>query len=425
MLRRAALCLRRAVALDIDGVLIRGRTPIPGARRALELLEQHQVPYVLLTNGWGSEARKADQVSQIVGHPVDAARVIVAHTPMRDWDDLKHKRILLSAKPVGVDAVRNYGYEQAVWSTDHMTQFPKQTPLRHKPWVEEPCTPLSLKAPCVEKPYDAVAVVGEPADWYAELQLITDALRTDPKTMELTDRQHIPLYWFNDDLTFAGDHPSPRLAGGALLVCLTSLFKELTGRALQVTKHGKPHAVQYRYVEKVLGGMGGGGSVRSIMCVGDNLRSDIEGANGAGDHFTSVLVLSGIQAAAPEAGQVPVQHLPDLVYPDVEGFVEDFVRAEAQHTEEAAAGGGSVARTVTVVTGEHCPLCEDGLDLLDGMGIEAEEVALSSLSEEEQERHRRRIPVFLHTNSDGVVVEVGHGRITRPALEWKLRKHAK
>ena len=33
-------------ALDIDGLLLRGKTPIPGAAEALHLLHKHNVPYV-------------------------------------------------------------------------------------------------------------------------------------------------------------------------------------------------------------------------------------------------------------------------------------------------------------------------------------------------------------------------------------------
>jgi hypothetical protein len=52
-------------ALDIDGVLLRGKTPIPGAADALNLLHKHDVPYVLMTNGGGSlEREKAESVTK-------------------------------------------------------------------------------------------------------------------------------------------------------------------------------------------------------------------------------------------------------------------------------------------------------------------------------------------------------------------------
>lgn len=50
--RRYSTALSRpAFAFDIDGVLKKGSTILPQARRALRLLEEEKVPFVLLTNG--------------------------------------------------------------------------------------------------------------------------------------------------------------------------------------------------------------------------------------------------------------------------------------------------------------------------------------------------------------------------------------
>ena len=59
------------VLLDIDGVLVRGRKPIPGAREALEMLRQSEVPTVFLTNG-GCESEKeaAERLSDKIGFEV-------------------------------------------------------------------------------------------------------------------------------------------------------------------------------------------------------------------------------------------------------------------------------------------------------------------------------------------------------------------
>jgi Haloacid dehalogenase-like hydrolase len=37
---------------DIDGVLIRGKSPLPGARNALLQLQRNKIPFIFLTNGW-------------------------------------------------------------------------------------------------------------------------------------------------------------------------------------------------------------------------------------------------------------------------------------------------------------------------------------------------------------------------------------
>ena len=73
-----------AFALDIDGVLQRGKTALPGAAEALQLLEKYAVPYVLMTNGGGTlESAKADAVSAALHHHVPESKVIVSHSPMK------------------------------------------------------------------------------------------------------------------------------------------------------------------------------------------------------------------------------------------------------------------------------------------------------------------------------------------------------
>ena len=50
---RAAKWTNFGFALDIDGLLLRGKTPIPGAAEALHLLHKHNVPYVSWAVGMG------------------------------------------------------------------------------------------------------------------------------------------------------------------------------------------------------------------------------------------------------------------------------------------------------------------------------------------------------------------------------------
>eukprot|EP01063_Lacrimia_lanifica_P013092 TRINITY_DN19736_c0_g1_i1.p1 TRINITY_DN19736_c0_g1~~TRINITY_DN19736_c0_g1_i1.p1 ORF type:complete len:419 (+),score=148.01 TRINITY_DN19736_c0_g1_i1:233-1489(+) len=412
MFRRCAAALQKGVLIDIDGVLIRGRAKIDGAGDALRALDAHGVPWVLLTNGWGREERKAASVGDIIGYPVPTERVVVSHSPAGALHALKGEKVLLSGKRNGADALQNYGFEKAVWSVDHIAAHPDQTPLRCKERVY-PASLLEqspyLRPVCAE-PYRAVVVFGEPGDWYCELQVMLDALCTDPATGVLTKAQQIPLYYFNDDFTYAGDHPDPRLAGGALLVCLEALFKRMTGTPLQVQRYGKPHPVQYTFAEDRLNSLSPGAPVTDVYCVGDNIFSDIVGANQAGDAFTSVLVLSGVADAAPAFGEAPLLHVPQLTYPTFSGFVGDLLG-------EAAGGGAPLA--ITVITGDDCPLCDDACDLVEALGHRVCETRLASLPAAEQAEHALRIPVLRLPSG----AEVGHGRMTPSAVAFKIRRH--
>lgn len=72
------------VAFDIDGVLLRGKVPVPGAVEALKLLNAHSIPYVFMTNGGGTlEKHKAESVAHALGVPVTVEQIILSHTPMK------------------------------------------------------------------------------------------------------------------------------------------------------------------------------------------------------------------------------------------------------------------------------------------------------------------------------------------------------
>lgn len=65
---------------DIDGVLVRGRLPIPAARKAFEKLVDSQgqfvVPVVFVTNAGNClRQTKAEQLSYILGVPASPPRV--------------------------------------------------------------------------------------------------------------------------------------------------------------------------------------------------------------------------------------------------------------------------------------------------------------------------------------------------------------
>ncbi len=72
---------------DIDGVLVRGRTPIPAAKRAFQKLLDAQgrfvLPLVFVTNAGNClRQKKADQLSHILGVPVSPDSSGCSLTPL-------------------------------------------------------------------------------------------------------------------------------------------------------------------------------------------------------------------------------------------------------------------------------------------------------------------------------------------------------
>ena len=103
---------------DIDGVLVRGHAPLPGARDSLLRLQGAGIPYIFLTNGahagavvrpfvlhsslqhWRAgggvlESAKAAQLSDELDLEVKPEQVIVAHSPARVLVSTYHdKRVI-------------------------------------------------------------------------------------------------------------------------------------------------------------------------------------------------------------------------------------------------------------------------------------------------------------------------------------------
>ena len=75
------------------------------------------------------------------------------------------------------------------------------------------------------------------------------------------------------------------------------IFSQLWGKEINNVVFGKPTSYQYDYCEKAIAKMCAKMGVKEppmLLGVGDNLDTDIEGANRAGERWRSVLTLSGL-----------------------------------------------------------------------------------------------------------------------------------
>ena len=76
-----------------------------------------------------------------------------------------------------------------------------------------------------------------------------------------------------------------------------SLFEHYSTLPIHVDFCGKPFPIQYEYAEALFRQNALAAGIRTptkYIGVGDNPKSDIRGANGAGAHWQSVLVRTGV-----------------------------------------------------------------------------------------------------------------------------------
>ena len=366
------------LVLDIDGVVFSGKAAIEGSEAAIRHLQEVKIPFVFMTNGGGTtEAAKARQLSSRMPNllePIRPEQVILAHTPMRDLVPRYAGRPVLIAGPdhTAVEAARGYGFDGAVGIRDVQRAHPELVPLRRWAAEDRAIVDANLKA-LKERVtsgafdatggyprFDAVFVYNDGGfDALSDVQVIIDVL-TGPHGQigsAVSKYQTVPLYMAADDLLWPAQAPLPRLGQGAIREMLASAYESVTGQELQVTQFGKPRKVNYDFALKQLKAESArlgwsADALRTACMVGDNLESDILGANAAGGPWLSVHVLTGVgkapsavrtMAPGDDEGEWLREHVADEPPHYIAPSLDHFVR-ELEHFGEAAVTGHRPAR---------------------------------------------------------------------------------
>ncbi|KAK5111888.1 hypothetical protein LTR62_004620 [Meristemomyces frigidus] len=322
-----------AFAFDIDGVLLRSSTPLPGARNALRYLQRQRVPFILLTNGGGrSETERVQDLSEKLDVELDVSMFVQSHTPFAEMEEYKggDKTVMV----VGGDydkcqrvASEHYGFGNVVTPADIVARYPDIWPFSkvfmdyYKAFAKPLPSPINPAASATLK-IDGIFVYNDPRDWGLDSQIILDLLLSEqgklgtlskkngdkslPNNGYLQDGQP-SLYHSNPDLWWASSYPLSRLGQGGFRAAFEGLWSTVTGGAkLEQTVMGKPHQPTYEFAEKKLrrhrkalfGHVGLNDPLRRVYMVGDNPESDIRGANNYqsphGSEWKSILVKTGV-----------------------------------------------------------------------------------------------------------------------------------
>uniref|UniRef100_A0A803Y3L9 Haloacid dehalogenase like hydrolase domain containing 5 n=1 Tax=Meleagris gallopavo TaxID=9103 RepID=A0A803Y3L9_MELGA len=335
---------------DIDGVLVRGRTPIPAAKTAFQKLVNSQgqflVPVVFVTNaGDCLRQKKADQLSHILGISQD--QVMMSHSPLRMFKRYHPKCVLVSGQGPLLDIAQDLGFSQPVTIEMLRAKYPLLDVVDHD---RAPGVLVSL----------SVILFGEPVRWETNLQLIIDVLLTsgypgNPYHHE--NYPHIPVLACNMDLMFGH---------GTFMVCLENIYKKITGKDLKYEAlMGKPSELTYQYADYLIRAQAAERQwkqpIRTLYAVGDNLMTDVYGANlynryleeknsrkdsktwiqnelasSAATHCRSVLVCTGVYNPHTEVPLDTKENFrfdpalvePDHVVPDVNAAVDLIFQLE-------------------------------------------------------------------------------------------------
>ena len=315
--------ISKLVAIDIDGVLVRGNTVIQGAKNAIQLLQRNRIPHVFVSNGGGVlEAKKAADLGNKLNLDIRPSQIILSHTPLSDArlvSKYRDSRVLIvGSYPSCVNIARHYGYLNAVTIEDICRSQPLIYPLN-----KGNATLMNHSNEGPLPSVDAIMVFHDPVHWGLEMQILSDLLvhsnRSSIDESLITGdgsrkKQTIPLFTTNSDLAYTTEYPIPRFTQGAFVEAFKQLYRAFHQEELELCRYGKPYKVQYAYAEKLLlneamllqrtkvtaDTVGCMEALLSLSdrCtyfgIGDNPLSDIKGANNAGPHWQSILVRTGM-----------------------------------------------------------------------------------------------------------------------------------
>ncbi|XP_056307757.1 haloacid dehalogenase-like hydrolase domain-containing 5 [Danio aesculapii] len=272
---------------DIDGVLVRGRTPIPAAKQCFRNLVdgdgKYKVPVVFVTNaGNALRQTKAEQLSHLLEVEVSPEQVVLSHSPLRVFTQFHEMCVLVSGQGLVVEVAHNVGFKNVVTIDMLREAYPLLDVVDHHR------RPKDTIPPTKDLPQiDAVILFGEPIRWETNLQLIADVLLTNGRPgnpVTSLHYPHIPVLACNMDLLWMAEAKNPRFGHGMFLVCLESIYKKITGCELKYEALiGKPSVVTYNYAEMLIREqaekLGWTRPVQRLYAIGDNPMADIYGAN--------------------------------------------------------------------------------------------------------------------------------------------------
>ncbi|XVF05621.1 hypothetical protein REPUB_Repub05bG0188500 [Reevesia pubescens] len=294
------------IAFDIDGVVLRGNTPIGGAKQALRRLYDDfgvlKIPFIFLTNGGGfRESKRAAELSELLGVKISPSQVVQGHSPFKQLvNRFENELIVAVGKGEPAAVMSEYGFKNVIPIDEYALCFDNIDPLApYKKWrAMEAAVNSTRKSSINSERVQAAFVVSDSVDWSRDIQVLCDILRTGglPGSEE---GPQLPLYFAHDDLKYQGAFPSERFGMGAFRIALESIFNSIHTEALKYTSLGKPNPVAFKNAEVVLNQlasslhhdlnvMDGANSAR------DNPLVDIKGARQAGNPWFPILTRTGV-----------------------------------------------------------------------------------------------------------------------------------
>jgi HAD superfamily hydrolase (TIGR01450 family) len=160
-------------AIDLDGVIFRGKDVLEGAKEAVERLYEAKVPFLFLTNGGGVlERSKASEIGSRLdlSFELKEHHVVLSHSPMNDWlEEYKRKKVLILGFNQYQSVAKSYGFERCVTPSQLVRANPDRFAFTNYgigSCHEKVLTNSSDAGD--EEPFDAIIQLTDCVDWLME-----------------------------------------------------------------------------------------------------------------------------------------------------------------------------------------------------------------------------------------------------------------
>ncbi|KRW99821.1 HAD-like domain [Pseudocohnilembus persalinus] len=289
---------------------------LPNIRQKLfsnNIEKNQQLPFVCLTNGGGMlEQKKAEQINQYLGlnqnlnlnfntnqdiqgnsnefiyQKFEKEDIILNYTPLRGvlQEQYRNKTVLLVGIGDVKEIAQSMGIKKYITIEEYASLYPELLKNFSRPRLNKFTTRQEIqKRFALRNQYplyyplqiNAIAVINDPIYWEDSIQIMCDLCSSeDGKVLQRQiqhQKQHIPIFTVNNDLTFSAKFHIERFAFGPFTNLFRTVFEMIYNYQPTIHEYGKPTKNTYDFT-------------------GDNPKSDIRGANQK--DWVSILVRSGI-----------------------------------------------------------------------------------------------------------------------------------
>jgi HAD superfamily hydrolase (TIGR01450 family) len=269
----------RAVLFDVDGTIVSGRNPLPGAQETLNFLDKKHTPYFFLTNdSHHSPAQKASLIAK-AGITVDPQKIISCSHAMADY------------------AVQNNLQGAKVFI---MGEFGEPCFAEAAGLI--PCRDLNELDDC------ALVIAGEGKfDWHDTFQAVMNYF--------IRHRERKLIVPNPDSYWPFGTSGKMGIGAGAQARFIAGLLKEMQIE-IELVYLGKPHRPIFDCALKHLQQTFGLSDLQpqQVLMVGDALFADIAGARNAG--LQGALVMTGV-TTREILSATPAGERPELIFESI------------------------------------------------------------------------------------------------------------